>query len=533
MVIVSDARPSVDHGSKKENPFHRKLISITRAPSPMFKLKSGKAKNRKVSISTITSDDQSIVSALSSSTSASKETFMTSLTFLVDVLKIRKRKGKKSNSARMKPKADNQRPRDNFFDRICLNLYDPMYDNESSKMASVDKNESLKGVSTRGKVVTLNHSNSNPIITEMDGREEKIAESLKQDDSHTGSNTTIFTSYENDIPTLAPVTTDVPPYIGIVDAFKCDKFHVNSTRKSGTYEVPVNDLIPNITPKILMTTASKFGSTSLGMGEVSSSISSGGRDDEAKIPQEAFNSIENIQSESAVPVLAAIVSMTSNETTLFDSLSLQTPATNHSEIVSAPNDSDKGTACDHIDQDDSKKLWRTLASSLSVTPPGTQNDNSAGANLDPVEVNETGNILNDDINVREINTGIPKLQRSDRDIYLSYTIEAKRSEVRDETSSSTPRDSCASNVSERTSKKHSKLKSFSVPRWSRLKIFSRGRDKMKDAGIGMKTRCNIHDSPGAATTATIPIDGPCSGEKEFLNRNYAFLIRRRNRGQNQ
>jgi len=492
------------------------------APRPLFKPKSGKAKNGKVTISTIASDDQSIVSGLSFSTSTTKETFMTSLTFLVDTLKIRKRKGKKFKKARMKPNADNQQSCDTLFDRMCLSLYDPMYDNESSKMASFDENDFLDGVSTQEKIVMLSHSSSNPIITPMDGKEETISESQKQTDSHTGSNTTIFTSYENDIPTLAPVTPDVPPYIGIVDAFKCDKFHVNSTRKSGTYEVPVNDLIPNTIPRFLKSTASRFLSTSLIIDETSSSIFSGGRDDEAKMPQESSNSIENTQSESAVLVLALTASMTSNETTHFDSLSFQTPLNNLWEKVSAPIDSDKSRACDRTERDDREKVWRTLASSLSVTPPSGQNDSSVAANLQPIEVNETGNILNDDIDVREINTSVPKLQPYDRDVYLSYTIEANQSKVRDETSLSTSRDSCASDVSERTPKKHSKLKSFSVPRWRRLKIFSRGRERMKETGIGMKTRYSICDSPGAATTATIPIDGPYSEEKKFLNRNYAL-----------
>eukprot|EP00536_Pseudo-nitzschia_multiseries_P004118 jgi/Psemu1/9284/gm1.9284_g len=528
--MAEGTRPLADNLSENESVGDQDVTLSQRdslgAPTLIWKRRTRTIKRDEISISTIAADDQSVVSDLSSCDS--KESSVGNMTFLFDALTHQKIDLKKSMSRRTKRRvAEKKKSFPIAFNRIFLNVYNSMFDDQTLEATCVDDMDTAEVFSNPGEVVFLeSRKTTDPILTERRRTAEEKSVSGRPDGSHSSSNHTMFVSYESDIPTLAPITVEIPHQVGFFDILNCDDFNANSTRKSGIYRVPLNDSTPITGPEYLACSSSeRFLSTSLSVNESCSSILAS--DEETETPQETLNPADKTQGESTGPLPSTSIDIAMVEASLFDTPSFDTQIATESESRSIASQTNEGKALNHVERDSVDKSGLVILSKSSISPSIIQRSDVINAKLEAIEVDDTGNITNDDIIVDKIGEDGRRLQHSSRrDIYLSYTIETQRLKVHDETSQS----SDTSNVSALTPKHNSILKSFSVPKWRRrLRLFSGSRDKKEETIFDMKLRSGVCDSPGATTASTIPFDESPFDDDGFFNRTAPYLIRPRTR----
>mmetsp|Transcript_25203 Transcript_25203/g.59431 ORF Transcript_25203/g.59431 Transcript_25203/m.59431 type:complete len:367 (-) Transcript_25203:47-1147(-) len=352
------------------------------------------------------------------------------------------------------------------------------------------------------------------MLSESARRAEERTDSFKPDDSHTSSNQTMFISYENDIPTISPLTIGSRKHAEKANVVNCEPLYINSARKSGVYRVPLNDTVPNTTPGYFAwSSPRRFMSTSLSVDESASSIVAS--DDEAEPSHDLLNVAEKREGKSTGPLSTAAEALAIVERSLFDTLSFETQIESYSDSESISSQSNKGESSNHAEEDpmDKTSLFRSSA------PLVTQRNDLVTEKAEAIEVDDIGNIMSEHVNGN-------RLHSLDRNIYLSYSIEPQQSKVHEERSDT----SDSRDGSVHTPKNNSILKSFSVPKWKRrLRLFSGSKEKKEDSYLDTKIRRNVCDSPGATTTSTIPTDGSSFEDEEFFNRTAPYLIRPRTR----
>ena len=169
--IVESSQPTQETENEKASFVMREMKSLPRellpmksALKPSLKPSLKQRKKEELSISTITADDQSIVSTLSRSTFHSNASSITISAFLVDASIDPDEEGNESildhcsvheeekNSESTTPKAEKARPFENTLDRMFLHLYDAIIDNETMEISCGDDNDAVQGFSTPEKV---------------------------------------------------------------------------------------------------------------------------------------------------------------------------------------------------------------------------------------------------------------------------------------------------------------------------------------------------------------------------------------------
>ncbi|VEU33698.1 unnamed protein product [Pseudo-nitzschia multistriata] len=512
----------------------RPMEGAARAPRPIMKRKS-----RTVRISTVEMARQSsIVSDLSSSTSDSK---YSQNSFFMDTSNS---EDKELKPARATTTEENPRSLKEVFDRMnCLALQDStLIEKQALKMSCVDEKDAdaPRELSTPGEVIVLgSRQNVYPIVTNLGGRVKPhiVPTATKQEASRAGSYQTLFVSYDSGFSNSDAAATNAPKRIRIVDFFKCGQPRFDSAAKSTDgYRGPFSYLVPIISPsKVVASTSPRFLSVSMSMDELSCSMNSIAVEGEGKMPEKGLGKTKMKQGMFQVPT--AKESMFTKETTIEDM-----PFDLQSSTASTPKQGNKGKARndsekqDIVGEEDGVLENSAPIAASSLALQSVQSDDFIGANIEAIEVNETGTIVNEDINTCETPAEGHSPQLPFKNVYLSHKIDAGQSEVQDETSLSSPMKDSYEENAKTVSKHFSLLTSFSTPKLKRrLRALAGSRDKKENGFVSKKPKATDCDSPGANTTATILMDGSSFGEEDFSNSNgnQPFQLRPRPGGEQQ
>jgi len=355
---------------------------------------------------------------------------------------------------------------------MFLELYDLVIESGACTISCANEEVTLQTPSTTEEIVFV-ESNSDipPIITKATGKQE-TDKHLEEDGCQSDSNKTMFLSYEKNIPAVGKETVEIKEGIG---ASKYDVMHFQSTDDSDVPYVSYKASrgVPTI-PTFLTFAASRYQSSSLSVGDLSSSIAFIASDDKGEGLQDAFDLIEKSNTDVEKTTEAT-------ENTSLDSFSFSTPV----------------DACE---------------SAFQIV------DGPLEQNRENIEMDETGIISN----------GNEKcVYPEDKDIYLSYKFNANEPKSDGETSMSSSQGSNTSNTSVVTPKELPGSKTFSISKLRKLKMFSRSKRKNDLPTLHTKVRKSVCDSP-----ITIATEGTNKSEESSLgdislNRDVPYAIRPR------
>lgn len=443
------------------------LLPIHKEPT------KGKSKLEKIEISSVTADDQSVISTISKSTFLSAASNLAMASVLVDasigidgeLSEITAAKIEKTRSERS-------------LDSVFVNLYE-----------SVVGDQPLNCVSEEA----INDTESLVFTEATDTVEDAAKKPSKQDEEPIPTIESDLLQCE-DLP--APCAEHLPAPCAEQANNMCsnqDSSAPHPTKaKSAACKIFFNDDTEPITniPEFMASAASQFRSSSFSINDdiTTSSIVFGAGDDKDAEPTSDLPT-ETLQEKRL------------DERSLLDSLLPK------EEPVESPSSSqDDAPTAIQVESTDEENVTEGLGLKLPSPSPQPQLDSieeesSDGAHVATIEVDETGRILIDDVD----STNDGEADTPDRDVYISYRIEVDQSDGTDSLSYSHA--SANSNTSVKTPpKQNSGLKYFLKPRWGRkMKLFGSSGTKdnktHKKNGVVKPTK-SVWDSPGSATVET-------------------------------
>jgi hypothetical protein len=476
------------------------LIAIKSTSSDPISILKPQAKT-KITISTITAETQSIISAISRSTFRSNSSSLAMTSVLLDSPIDRD-----LSEITLLP-IESRRSFENSLERKFLHLYDSFGGEQAYKMTPCISEEV---------VFVQNQEHIPTLFTEETDKADEAVDSSKKDHIQADSNQSNLVPVEN-----------LPPPGAEQENAECSNHDIGpceSATKSVAHKISIahkilfnSDGITSI-PELLASTASQFLSSSLNVDDEISKVSIYfvAAADEKKV--ELFDSEEVAETTGAIVTPSVpTLSVTREEKrldkrNLLDSL-LRQVTTEEPQISEASEEPAEDKSVDSMeDENVTEGLGLTLPPvSQASSPQNFEMEDLQDANLSTIiEVDETGKIVIDSsdgsTSTSNGESHHQEVDSSHRDVYISYRIEGYQSD--DTVSLSYSQDSESSDTFQSTpQKENSGLKSFS--RWGK-KFFSGNKDKNNGGAktIRKKAAKSIYDSPGSVTVKTAAMTAP-------------------------
>jgi len=516
------------------------LINAKKALKPIPILKRVGKPQRKVAITTIITENQSVVSTLSASTFHSNSSPLSVMSFLVDstidrevsdvtYLKLEKRRSSENSLG--------------GGAGIFLNLYESMPVEKAFKMVSCISEED----------VLQNQVDIRHLCTEVDGTDEDNVESIKQEVTQTDSNegNSVLGDYileqalnMSSCANVLQTQTCISPLFAkgsakagktaepsnkdntqtdsnqanLVDGSSHDGVPPLCIRKPVAFKTFFNNSKPFAKfPDFLASTASQFHSSMLSFDDCS----------EASIyfvSDAKLDSVEDTHTDAADVALdvsaVALEEQRLTQRNLLDSLRAIEP---QGVTASEKTPQDKPL----VDCVEEVSLTEGLGLALPPTSPQhapqtIKYEDFDEAILETIEVDLSGTVVLDEVDLSDGSIS-SEFSASRRDVYISYRIEEDHHrQSEDNMSLSQLQDCDTSKTSVLIKKQQSGLKSFLTPRWGKKVTHIPGIKDKNHAGIlfsgiseknyvrksiprGVNSRKSICHSPSGATVDTATI----------------------------